>query len=63
MALFALTGRCEVGVDVEYVRPFSDEMGLADRFFTPRESAALRNLIRRGGARRSSDCGREKRLI
>ena len=44
MALFALTGRCEVGVDVEYVRPFSDEMGLADRFFTPCESAALRQL-------------------
>jgi 4'-phosphopantetheinyl transferase len=44
MALFALTGRCEVGVDVERVRPFSDEMGLADRFFTPREAAALRAL-------------------
>jgi 4'-phosphopantetheinyl transferase len=44
MALFALTGRCEVGVDVERVRPFSDEMGLADRFFTPTESAALRAL-------------------
>ena len=44
MALFALTSRCEVGVDVERVRPFSDEMGLADRFFTPTESAALRVL-------------------
>ena len=44
MALFALTGRCEDGVDVERVRPFSDEMGLADRFFTPTESAALRAL-------------------
>ncbi|HVS38179.1 MAG TPA: 4'-phosphopantetheinyl transferase superfamily protein [Gemmataceae bacterium] len=44
MALFALTSRCEVGVDVERVRPFSDEMGLADRFFTPTEAAALRAL-------------------
>jgi 4'-phosphopantetheinyl transferase len=44
LALFALTGRCEVGVDLERVRPFSDEMGLADRFFTPREAAALRAL-------------------
>ncbi len=44
IALFALTGRCEVGVDVERVRPFSDEMGLADRFFTPREAEALRAL-------------------
>jgi 4'-phosphopantetheinyl transferase len=44
LALFALTGRCEVGVDLEHVRPFSDEMGLAERFFTPREAAALRAL-------------------
>jgi 4'-phosphopantetheinyl transferase len=44
MALFALTARCEVGVDLERVRPFSDEMGLADRFFTPCEAAALRAL-------------------
>ena len=44
MALFALTGCCEIGVDVERVRPFSDEMGLADRFFTPCEAAALRAL-------------------
>jgi 4'-phosphopantetheinyl transferase len=42
LALFALTGMGEVGVDLERVRPFSDEMGLAERFFTPRESAALR---------------------
>lgn len=44
IALFALTGRCEVGVDLERVRPFSDEMGLAERFFAPREAAALRAL-------------------
>jgi len=44
LALVALTGRCEVGVDLERVRPFSDEMGLADRFFTPREADALRAL-------------------
>jgi 4'-phosphopantetheinyl transferase len=48
MALFALSGRCEVGVDLERVRPFSDEMGLADRFFTPREAAALRALDAHG---------------
>ena len=48
LALFALTGRCEVGVDLEHVRPFSDEMGLAERFFTPREAAALRALDGRG---------------
>jgi 4'-phosphopantetheinyl transferase len=48
LALFALTSRCEVGVDLERVRPFSDEMGLAERFFTPREAAALRALNARG---------------
>ena len=61
MALFALTGRCEVGVDVERVRPFSDEMGLAERFFTPREAAALRALDAAAGWRRSSACGRARR--
>jgi 4'-phosphopantetheinyl transferase len=44
MALLAVSRRCEVGVDLERVRPFSDEMGLAERFFTPREAAALRAL-------------------
>jgi 4'-phosphopantetheinyl transferase len=48
MALFALSGRCEVGVDLERVRPFSDEMGLAERFFTQREAAALRAQDARG---------------
>jgi 4'-phosphopantetheinyl transferase len=48
VALFALTSRCEVGVDLERVRPFSDEVGLAERFFTPREAAALRALDARG---------------
>ena len=48
MALFALTAHCEIGVDLELVRPFSDEMGLADRFFTPCEAAALRALDAQG---------------
>ena len=48
MALIALSGRCEIGVDLERVRPFSDEMGLADRFFTASEAAALRVLDARG---------------
>jgi 4'-phosphopantetheinyl transferase len=42
LGLFAVSRRCEVGVDLERVRHFSDELGLADRFFSPREAAALR---------------------
>jgi 4'-phosphopantetheinyl transferase len=43
-ALFAFTTRGEVGVDVEQVRPRINHLELADRFFAPAESAALRAL-------------------
>jgi 4'-phosphopantetheinyl transferase len=41
-ALIAVARRIEVGVDLELLRHFSDELGLADRYFSPREAAALR---------------------
>ena len=44
LALYALTRRCPVGVDVEQVRPLSDFLGLAERYFSPREVAILRGL-------------------
>ena len=46
MALFAVTGRCEVGVDLERVRvrPDADLLGMAERYFAPREAAVLRAL-------------------
>jgi 4'-phosphopantetheinyl transferase len=44
LALVALTRRGEVGVDVEQVRSCPTHLDLAARFFTPRESAALRAL-------------------
>jgi 4'-phosphopantetheinyl transferase len=44
VGLFAVARRIEVGVDLERLRPFSDELGLAERYFTPREAAALRAL-------------------
>lgn len=44
LALVAVTPQQEVGVDVEYMRPVLDADQLAERFFSARESAALRSL-------------------
>jgi 4'-phosphopantetheinyl transferase len=44
LALFAVSLRCEVGVDVEQVRPIANDLGIADRYFSVRETAALRGL-------------------
>jgi 4'-phosphopantetheinyl transferase len=44
LALFAVTGRGEVGVDVERLRPYDNHLSLADRYFAPREAALLRGL-------------------
>lgn len=43
-ALVAVSRHGEVGVDIERVRPDVEHAGLANRFFTPDESAALREL-------------------
>ena len=44
LALFAFAFRHEVGVDLEYVRPFLTNDRLAERFFSPQEVTALRAL-------------------
>jgi 4'-phosphopantetheinyl transferase len=44
LALFAVTRHCPVGVDVEQVRPFANDLDLAERFFCPPETRALRAL-------------------
>jgi 4'-phosphopantetheinyl transferase len=44
LALVALTRVGPVGIDVEHVRPMPTHLDMAERFFTPRESAALRRL-------------------
>jgi 4'-phosphopantetheinyl transferase len=44
LTLIAVTRRGEVGVDVERLRPFANDLDLAERFFSPREAAALRSL-------------------
>jgi 4'-phosphopantetheinyl transferase len=41
LALVAVTPAVEIGVDVERVRTFANQQALAERFFAPREVAAL----------------------
>jgi 4'-phosphopantetheinyl transferase len=40
-ALIGVAWRMEIGVDVERLRPMSDCLSLAERFFSPSEAAAL----------------------
>ena len=44
MALYAVTRRREIGIDIEYFRPDVEAEKLAERFFSPREAAVLRAL-------------------
>lgn len=44
LALFAISLHCEVGVDVERVRPFANDLGIAERYFSQREVEVLRGL-------------------
>ena len=44
VALIAVTRRGEVGVDVERLRPFANDLGMAERFFSPYETGVLRSL-------------------
>lgn len=44
LALYALTHRHRIGVDVEQVRPIDRLEQLADRFFSPQEHAFLKTL-------------------
>jgi 4'-phosphopantetheinyl transferase len=44
LALFAVSQQCEVGVDVERVRPFVNDLGIAERYFSARETEVLRGL-------------------
>ncbi|GAB1544268.1 4'-phosphopantetheinyl transferase superfamily protein [Scytonema sp. NUACC21] len=44
LALCAVTSARQVGVDLEYVRPISDVLSLANRFFSPAEYGVLSSL-------------------
>ncbi len=43
-ALYAISRRCALGIDIEYINRDVDYSGLAQRFFTRRESAALQRI-------------------
>jgi 4'-phosphopantetheinyl transferase len=44
LALYAITYGREIGVDVERIRPDVESEKIAERFFSPREAATLRDL-------------------
>jgi 4'-phosphopantetheinyl transferase len=44
LALYAVTHGREVGIDVEYIRPNLDSLGIAERFFSSQEVADLLTL-------------------
>src|SRR5262249_48848883 len=44
LALYAVTWEREVGVDIEHVRPDFAGEAIAERFFSPNETAVLRSL-------------------
>jgi 4'-phosphopantetheinyl transferase len=44
VAVFAIGRSCEIGVDVEQVRPLPDRMQIAERFFASGEIADLKDL-------------------
>ncbi len=44
LAVFAFTCGCEIGVDVEKIRPIEEMRNIADHFFCPEEAAELMSL-------------------
>lgn len=44
LVLYAVTRDRKIGIDIEQLRPTSDVEKLAERFFSPRESAIIRSL-------------------
>jgi 4'-phosphopantetheinyl transferase len=44
LAAVALTANCQIGVDLEQVRPLSDMQQIADHFFCPEEAAEIMSL-------------------
>jgi 4'-phosphopantetheinyl transferase len=44
VALYAITQNREVGIDIEHIRPVSDAIQIAERFFSPQEQKIFRSL-------------------
>src|SRR5215471_4397564 len=45
LALYAFTRDCEVGIDLEYIRPIEEAEQIAERYFSLQARNALRNLV------------------
>ncbi len=59
-ALYAVTGGRKIGVDVEFIRADFASMEIAERFFSPREVAALRELPTQARTRAFFNCWTRK---
>lgn len=44
LALYAVTGGREIGIDLEHIRPIPEALQIAERFFSAHENAVLRTL-------------------
>ena len=44
LALYAFTYKRDLGIDIEFIRPDFDSIGIAGRFFSPREASTIRAL-------------------
>jgi 4'-phosphopantetheinyl transferase len=62
-ALYALSRTCEPGVDIEYLNRDIDYSGLAKRFFTRHECAALRRIPESGRKRAFFACWTRKEAV
>jgi 4'-phosphopantetheinyl transferase len=44
LAIFAVTNICNIGIDVEHIRPIKDAKSIATRFFSPSENDGIKYL-------------------
>ncbi len=62
-ALYAVSRNCALGVDIEYLNSDLDYSGLAERFFTRREYAALQRIPASGRKRAFLACWTRKEAV
>lgn len=60
LAVIAFTVDCEIGVDVEHIRPLADMRHIADRFFCREEAAEIESLPEPGRTRAFFRCWTRK---
>jgi len=62
-ALYAISRTCTPGADIEYLNRDIDYTGMAGRFFTPRERAALQRIPESGRERAFFACWTRKEAV